>query len=152
MARDLRIILSASSIAAELERMGDHAEGIGKITLRLLEWPLLKPLVDIPRMDEMARDMLRQQLTAFVQCDLETARAQTARDDDLDALYDQIFRELLVFMMNDPRTITNATYLLWVSHNLERIGDRTTNIGERVVFLATGEIEELNPKRTESDE
>lgn len=149
LATDLRVILSISSIVADLERMGDHAEGIAKITLRLIEQPLLKPLVDIPRMAEISRDMLHQQLTAFVDRDVDIARRQTGRDDEVDRLYDQIFRELLVFMMNDPRTISRATYLLWVAHNLERMADRTTNIGERVVFLATGEVEELNPKHTE---
>lgn len=145
MASDLRVIASISSIATELERMGDHAEGIGKITLMLADEPLLKPLIDIPRMAEKACSMLRQQLEAFVCRDIETARSSAAGDEEVDALYDQIYRELLVFMMNDPRTISRATHLLWVAHNLERIADRTTNIGERVIFLVTGEVEELNP-------
>ncbi len=145
MASDLRVITSISSIAAELERMGDHAEGIGKITLMLADQPLLKPLIDIPRMAEKARLMLRQQLDAFVRRDIEMAKRSATGDEEVDALYDQIYRELLVFMMNDPRTISRATYLLWVAHNLERIADRTTNIGERVIFLVTGEVRELNP-------
>lgn len=145
MASDLRVIASISSIAAELERMGDHAEGIGKITLLMADQPLLKPLIDIPRMAEKARWMLRQQLDAFVRRDIEMAKRSATGDEEVDALYDQIYRELLVFMMNDPRTISRATYLLWVAHNLERIADRTTNIGERVIFLVTGEVEELNP-------
>ena len=145
MASDLRVIASVSSVATELERMGDHAEGIGKITLMLADQPLLKPLIDIPRMAEKGRSMLRQQLEAFVSRDVEMARSSATGDEEVDALYDQIYRELLVFMMSDPRTISRATHLLWVAHNLERIADRTTNIGERVVFLVTGEVEELNP-------
>ena len=145
MASDLRVIASVSSIATELERMGDHAEGIGKITLLLADQPLLKPLIDIPRMAEKGRSMLHQQLEAFVRHDVEMARSSATGDEEVDALYDQIYRELLIFMMSDPRTITRATHLLWVAHNLERIADRTTNIGERVIFLVTGEVEELNP-------
>ena len=149
LAGDLRTIMAISTIAYELERMADHAEGIAKITLRLAEEPLLKPLVDIPRMAELSRSMLREQLTAFANRDAEAARRLAELDEEVDRLYDQLFRELLIFMMNDPRTITRATYLLWVAHNLERIADRTTNIGERVVFLTTGLIEELNVKRME---
>jgi phosphate transport system protein len=145
MASDLRVIASVSSIATELERMGDHAEGIGKITLLMAGQPLLKPLIDIPRMAEKGRSMLRQQLEAFVHRDVEMARNSATGDEEVDALYDQIYRELLIFMMNDPRTISRATHLLWVAHNLERIADRTTNIGERVIFLVTGQVEELNP-------
>jgi phosphate transport system protein len=145
MASDLRVIASVSSIATELERMGDHAEGIGKITLLMPDQPLLKPLIDIPRMAEKGRSMLRQQLEAFVRRDVEMARNSATGDEEVDALYDQIYRELLIFMMNDPRTISRATHLLWVAHNLERIADRTTNIGERVIFLVTGQVEELNP-------
>jgi len=145
MASDLRVITSVSGIAGELERMGDHAEGIGKITLLMADHPLLKPLIDIPRMAEKGRSMLRQQLQAFVRRDVEMARNSATDDGEVDALYDQIYRELLVFMMSDPRTISRATHLLWVAHNLERIADRTTNIGERVIFLVTGEVEELNP-------
>ena len=149
LAGDLRTIMAISTIAYELERMADHAEGIAKITLRLAEEPLLKPLVDIPRMAELSRSMLREQLTAFANRDAEAARRLAELDEEVDRLYDQLLRELLIFMMNDPRTITRATYLLWVAHNLERIADRTTNIGERVVFLTTGLIEELNVKRME---
>lgn len=145
LASDLRVILAVSSIATELERMADHAKGIAELTIRLAPQPHLKPLIDIPRMAEKDRWLLRQQLEAFLARDAQRARALAKQDDELDALYDQIYRELLIFMMDDPRTITRATYLIWVSHNLERIGDRTTNIGERVVFMVTGEVEELNP-------
>ncbi|MGC8838944.1 MAG: phosphate signaling complex protein PhoU [Anaerolineae bacterium] len=145
---DLRIILSVVGIATDLERMGDHAEGIAKLAVILSQEPLLKPLIDIPRMMEIACDMLRRELQAFVDRDAEAAQEVAASDNDVDALYDQVFRELLVFMMNDPRTIRRATYLLWVAHNLERVADRATNIGERVLFLVTGQVEELNPKRS----
>lgn len=145
LASDLRVILATSGIAYELERMADHAKGIAELTLRLAPQPHLKPLIDIPRMAEKGRWLLRQQLEAFLAHDEKRARALAREDDFMDALYDQIYRELLVFMMEDPRTITRATYLMWVSHNLERIGDRTTNIGERVVFMVGGEVVELNP-------
>jgi phosphate transport system protein len=148
MASDLRIILSVYTIASEMERMADHAEGIAKITLRIADEPLLKPLIDIPRMAEQARYLLREQLDAFVHHDAEKARRLSAEDEIVDELYNQVFRELLVFMMSDPNTIRRATYLLWVAHNLERIADRTTNIGERVIFLVTGKTEELNPTRS----
>jgi phosphate transport system protein len=148
MAGDLRIILSAYTIASELERMADHAEGIAKITLRISTEPLLKPLIDIPRMAEKARYLLREQLQAFINHDAERARALSLEDEEVDELYNQVFRELLVFMMADPNTIRRATYLLWAAHNLERIADRTTNIGERVVFLVTGKVEELNPTKS----
>ncbi len=145
LASDLRIITAVSSIATELERMGDYAKGIARITIMMGDEPLLKPLIDVPRMAEKGRQLLRQQLEAFVRRDAEMARRLGAEDDEVDGLYDQVYRELMFFMMQDPRTITRATYLLWVAHNLERIADRTTNIGERVVFLVTGEIVELNP-------
>jgi phosphate transport system protein len=145
MAKDLRVILSIYSIASELERMGDHAEGIAKIALRMADEPLLKPLIDIPRMADKARELIRRQLQAFVDRDADMARVLGQEDATVDELYNQVFRELLVFMMADPNTIRRATYLLWAAHNLERIADRSTNIGERVVFLTTGRVEELNP-------
>lgn len=145
---DLRIILSVVGIATDLERMGDHAEGIAKLAVILSREPLLKPLIDIPRMMEIACGMLRKELQAFVDRDAAAAHEAASADNEVDALYDQVFRELLIFMMNDPRTIRRATYLLWVAHNLERVADRATNIGERVLFLVTGQVEELNPKRS----
>jgi len=145
LASDLRVIIAVSSIAVELERMGDYAKGIAKITLMIGDQPPLKPLIDIPRMAEKGRQLLHQQLDAFIRRDPDMARRLGAEDDEVDALYDQVYRELMFFMMQDPKTIARATYLLWVAHNLERIADRTTNIGERVVFLVTGQVEELNP-------
>ena len=144
MASDLRAILSVSNIAAELERIGDYTEGIAKLAVKLSGRPLLKPLIDIPRMAEEGRRMLMTSLEAFARQDVETAREIGKADDVVDALYDQVYRELLVYMMEDPRTITQATYLLWVAHNLERIADRTTNIAERVIFFDSGRIVDLN--------
>lgn len=143
MASDLRIIIAVLHIIVDLERIADHAEGIAKIAIMIGDEPPLKPLIDIPRMAERATDMLHRSLDSFIKHDAETARQIVAEDDEIDALYDQVFRELLVFMMEDPRTVTRATRLIWVAHNLERIADRVTNICERVVFTVTGKIEEL---------
>ena len=144
MASDLRTILAISNIASELERIGDYTEGIGRLAEKLAAQPLLKPLIDIPRMADRGREMLLSSLEAFAQQDVEAARKLGDADDLVDALYDQVFRELLVYMMEDPRTITQATYLLWVAHNLERIADRTTNIAERVIFTDSGQVVDLN--------
>ena len=144
MAGDLRSIAAAISIVTDLERMGDHAAGISKIVIDTASEPLLKPLVDIPRMAEIARDMLNDAITAYIEQDADSARRIAARDDEVDVLYEQIYRELLTYMLADPTTINRATHLLWVAHNLERIADRVTNICERVVFAATGELAEIN--------
>lgn len=144
MASDLRAILAISNIAAELERIGDYTEGIANLAIKLSGQPLLKPLIDIPRMAEESGRMLTASLEAFARHDVAAAQAIGDADDVVDALYDQVYRELLVFMLEDPRTITQATYLLWVAHNLERIADRTTNIAERVVFMHSGKIVDLN--------
>ena len=144
MASDLRAILAVSNIAAELERIGDYSEGIARLAIKVAGRPLLKPLIDIPRMAQEGRRMLMSSLEAFARQDPEAAAQIGKADDIVDALYDQVYRELLVFMMDDPRTITQATYLLWVAHNLERIADRTTNIAERVIFMDSGKIVDLN--------
>jgi phosphate transport system protein len=144
LASDLRVIFAVASIATELERMADHAKGIGQIGVMMGPREPLKPLVDIPRMATKSRWLLERELAAFVNRDVELARSLGDEDDEVDRLYDQVFRELLIFMMEDPRTITRATYLLLVAHNLERIADRAINIGERVVFLVKGEVEEHN--------
>jgi len=144
MAADLRFIAAVLNIITDLERMGDHAEGICKINVRMGDQPLLKPLIDIPRMAEKSRNMLRRALAAFVAHDVEAATQICHEDDEIDALHDQVFRELLTYMIEDPRTIQRATYLTWVSHNLERIADHVTNICERVVFMVTGEMNEIN--------
>lgn len=143
MAGDLRILVAILNLATELERMGDYAEGIGRITLTIGDEPHVKPLIDVPRMSEIAIEMLRGSLKAFMDRDAEAARQISRRDDEVDMLYDQVFRELISFMLEDPGTITRATRLLWVAHKLERIADRTTNICERVVFVVTGELEEM---------
>jgi phosphate transport system protein len=103
----------------------------------------LKPLIDIPRMADKTTLMLRKSLDAFIKQDADKARAVIAEDDDVDNLYDQVFRELLTFMIEDPRTITRATRLIWAAHNLERSADRVTNICERIIYIVTGKMEEL---------
>ena len=143
VASDLRVIVAVLNIIIDLERMGDHAEGIGKITLMIGKEPPLKPLIDLPRMAQKTGDMLRRSLDAFVNRDAEAARKISKEDDEIDALYDQVFRELLTFMAEDSKTITRATRLIWVAHNLERSADRVTNICERVVFVVTGKMEEI---------
>ena len=144
MASDLRILLAVLNIIVDLERMGDHAAGNAKIAVMIGNEPPLKPLIDLPRMNEKTISMLHRSLDAFIKHDAEVARQIVHEDDEIDALYDQVFRELLTFMMEDPRTITRATRLIWVGHNLERTGDRVTNICERVVFMVTGKMEEMN--------
>ncbi len=143
VATDLRELIAVLSISTDLERMGDHAEGIAKIAIMHGDNPLIKPLVDIPRMAEKASDMLTRSSEAFINKDAETAKSICEEDDEVDALYDQTYRELLSFMTEDPTKITRATYLLWAAHNLERIADRVTNICERIVFLVTGSMEKV---------
>lgn len=143
LAGDLRTIAAVLHMIVDLERMGDHAEGIAKIAATLADEPPLKPYIDLPRMAQVASEMLRESLEAFKHRDADRARAIIDRDDEVDALYDQVYRELLTYMLGDPRTIERATRLIWVAHNLERIADRVTNICERVVYLVTGKIEEL---------
>jgi phosphate transport system protein len=147
MASDLRIILAVLNILSEVERIGDYAEGIAKIAIMIGDEPPLKPLIDIPRMAEQTVDMLRRSLDAFVSRDAEAAKKISAEDDTIDQLYDQVFRELLTFMAEDPKTITRATRLIWVAHNLERAADRVTNICERVVFVVTGKMEEIGASK-----
>ena len=144
MASDLRILVSILHISVELERMGDYAEGIARINLLMGDEPLLKPLIDIPRMAEKATGMLHRSLEALVNRDTVTAIQVCNDDDEVDGLYDQVYRELLTYMIQDPSSIQRATYLLWVAHDLERIADRATNIAERVVYLVTGKMEEIN--------
>ena len=144
MASDLRTIVAVLNIITELERIGDYAEGNAKITIMIGNEPPLKPLVDIPRMAEKTADMLNRILSAFINHDADAAIKISAEDDFMDNLYDQVFRELLTFMAEDPKTITRATRLIWVTHNLERSADRVTNICERVVFMVTGKMGESN--------
>jgi phosphate transport system protein len=143
MAHDLRLLASILEVSAELERMGDYAKGIATINMRMGEEPPLKPLIDIPRMAQKASDMLHRALTAFINEDVAAARAIPAEDDEVDALYTQVYRELMTFVMTDPKNIDRANYLLWSAHNLERFADRVTNLCERTVFIATGEMKEI---------
>jgi phosphate transport system protein len=143
MASDLRMLASALHISTDLERTADHAAGNAKITLLTANEPLLRPLVDIPRMADVAREMLRDSLHAFVDRDTAAAQRIALRDDEVDALYNRIYRDLLSIMTADPATIDRATHLLWAAHNLERIADRVTNICERVIFLVSGHMAEI---------
>lgn len=147
MASDLRTIVAVLNIIIELERIGDYAVGVSRVVIMIGDEPPLKPLVDIPRMAEQTVDMLRRSLDAFVNRDAEAARKISAEDDLLDYLYDQVFRELITFMAEDHKTITRATRLIWVAHNLERSADRVTNICERVVFVVTGKMEEIGASK-----
>ncbi len=142
LARDLRIIIAVLNMIVDLERIGDHAEGNAKIAIMIGDEPPLKPYVDIPRMAEKTNEMLRAALDAFIKRDVDAARRIIAQDDAVDNLYDQVFRELLTYMAEDPKTINRATRLIWVAHNLERSADRVTNICERTIFVITGKVEE----------
>jgi len=144
MAGDLRTLAAILEIVTELERIGDYAKGIARICVMMREKPPLKPVVDVPLMAEKARHMLHLSLDAFVGRNVELARSIPAMDDEVDALYNQVYRDLLAHIMADPHTIDRATYLLWVAHNLERTADRVTNICERVVYAVTGKLEELD--------
>jgi phosphate transport system protein len=144
VATDLREIIALLNIISDLERMGDHAEGIARIVIMLGTEPLVKPLIDIPRMAEKTADMIKRSLEAFVRRDADTARMICNEDDEIDKLYNQVYHKLLALMIEDPKVITRATYLIWTAHNLERIADRVTNICERIVFLVTGTMEEIN--------
>jgi phosphate transport system protein len=140
---DLRIIVAVLNVLTELERIGDYAEGIAKIVIMIGDEAPLKPLIDIPRMGEITRDMINQSLQSFATRDVELAMRVISLDNIVDSLYDQVFRELLTFMMVDPKTTNRATRLIWIAHNLERAADRATNICERVVYTVTGKMEEI---------
>jgi phosphate transport system protein len=144
MAGDLRTLAAILLIATELERIGDYAKGIARVNLMIGQGPLIKPLIDVPRMAEKARSMLHRALEAFVRRDVALARTIPTEDQEMDALYNQVYRELITFIMVDPRTIEQANHLLWVAHNLERAADRVTNICERVIFTVTGEMVEMD--------
>lgn len=140
MATDLRALVAFLYITDELERMGDYAEGTGKISLLMGEEPLLRPLTDVQRMAEVGVGMMRDALESLVRRDVALARAAIQRDDQVDALYDEVFRGLVAGMISDPTTVDRASHLTWAAHNLERFADRTTNICERVIFLVTGQL------------
>lgn len=144
LATDLRLISAIISIASELERMGDYAEGIAEIAIRGASEPLLKPLIDIPRMATIAQRMLREALDAFVRRDAEAARQLAGMDDEVDQLTTTIQNELLGMMIANPQHSERALHLMFVAHNLERVADRATNIAERLIFLVTGDVVDLN--------
>ena len=144
---DLRMVVAVLNVIVDLERMGDHAEGIARIAVMLADKPPLKPLIDIPRMAEKASDMLKRSIQAFIDRDVEVARRIPSEDDEIDALNEQVFRELLVIMLGTPTAIPRAEYLIWVARNLERIADRVTNICERVTFMVTGKMEVVKVSR-----
>jgi phosphate transport system protein len=143
LATDLRTLAAILEIVTELERIGDYAKGIAKITVQLGARPLIKPLVDIPRMAALAADMLHRALVTFVDRDVETARSIFADDRQIDDLYDQVYRELMTHVLSNPKNIDDASHLLWAAHNLERTADRAINICERVVFTVTGDMMEF---------
>jgi phosphate transport system protein len=147
VASDLREIIAVLSIVRDLERIGDYAEGIGKIVLMHGDQPLVRPLTYLPQMAEKAVGMLRGSLEAFVKRDAGLARDICAKDDEVDKLYDQAYHDLLSWMIENPSVVTRATYLIWAAHNVERIADRATNISESVVYLVTGTPGEMNVSR-----
>ena len=149
MAGDLRRILAALVISIDLERMADHAEGVASAAERMMVQPPLKPLVDIPRMAEIVQEMLREAMDAFVRRDARLAADLAKEDDEVDSLRSQVFRELLTYMIEDPRNISRALELILVTQHLERMGDHATNLGERVVYMITGELSDLNVSERE---
>ncbi len=143
MAGDLRTLASVLEIATELERIADYAKGIAKLAIRIKDEPFIKPLIDIPRMAEKASGMLARSLTAFMEDSVEMARAIALEEQEVDALYQRIYRELMAYILSDPRNMEGASHLTWVAHNLERTADRVVNICERIIFTVTGELIEL---------
>lgn len=139
VASDLRELIALLTINTELERIGDYAAGIAKIVGMIGDEEPVKPLVDIPRMREISIDMIENSMKAYINHNEKSARLIHSQDDDIDDLYDQVYRELLSFMIEKPNRISQCTHLLWISHNLERIGDRVTNICERIIYLVSGE-------------
>ena len=144
IAGDLRLVVAALMVVSELERMGDYAAGIARVVQLHDGMPLLKPLVDVPVMSRTVRSMLRDAVDAFIRRDAEAARRVSARDDDIDALYRAVYEELVGYMEHDVKNVERATWLIWVAHNLERVGDRIQNICERTVYEVTGTMHELN--------
>jgi phosphate transport system protein len=147
MAADLRTLVATLTITGQLERIGDHAEGIGRISLMLGHDALPRPLGEMQDMAGVALDMLRRSLTAFVERDAVEARRLCDVDDQVDAMYTRACADLIQHMIRTPEDITRFTYLLWTAHNLERIADRVTNICERIIFMVTGRLEEINVSR-----
>ena len=148
VASDLRILAAVLLIITELERMGDYAKGISRINLMIGTDPLIKPLIDIPLMAEQVRSMLHQSVEAFMERDVEKARSIPKQDDVVDDLYNEVYRELMTFVISDPKNIDQVNHLLWAAHNLERTADRVTNICERVIFAVTGTMAEMDSENS----
>lgn len=144
MAGDLRLLASILEVVGELERMGDYAKGIAKICLMMGDQPLIKPLIDIPKMAELCVSMLHRAAGAFINRDVVTARAIPSEDDLVDDLYNQVSRDLNEIVFADPSKVERANYLMWAAHNLERMADRVTNICERAIYVTTGELKEID--------
>lgn len=143
LARDLRVLSSVIEVITELERMGDYAKGIARINLMIGDEELIKPLIDIPKMANIATDMLTQAIQAFVDEDADTARKIPFEDEKVDVLFNQVYRDLIEIMAKDPSGIEQSNHLQWAAHNIERMADRVTNICERTIFIVTGEMNEL---------
>jgi len=139
VASDLRELVTLLYIITELERIGDYASGISKLTVKIGDDEHVKPLIDIPRMKDHALNMIKGSTKAYINRDEKMARKIHSDDDNIDDLYKQINRELISYMIEKPSTITQCTYLVWIAHNIERMGDRVTNICERIIYLASGE-------------
>jgi phosphate transport system protein len=152
VARDLRRVVATIALSSNLERMADHAAGIAVLARRLNDEPELGPLVDFARMGEQVRAMLQKALRAFSDTDAALARSIVEDDRLVNQLHAQVLRDLLLLMVQDTGTIRRATYLVWVAHNLERIGDRTKNLGERIVYVITGELADFDVPRETSEE
>jgi phosphate transport system protein len=146
MARDLRTLAAILAIASELERIHDYAKGIGKIILLIGHQPLIKPIIDLPRMAQKVQGMLHRAILAFARRDVQMARALPQEDDEVDDLYNQIYREIFTYILADPKNLEQGNYLLWAAHNLERTADRVTNICERTIYTVTGQMVELDVK------
>jgi len=147
---DLLTLAAVLEIITELERIGDYGKGISKISLMIGDQPLLKPLIDIPLMAEKAVSMIHRALTAFADRDVELALAIPKEDDEVDELYNKVYRDLVTYIVADPKVLDHANYLMWVAHNIERAADRSTNLCERVVFMVTGRMSELDGSETEA--
>ena len=142
MARDLREITAAIRIATDLERIGDYSKDIAKAARKLRDEPLYWPLEDIPEMARLVAEMLRRAISAFVDRDVEAARAIITADEDVDAIYKRLLQQLMDHMREDPRMVFQATHLLFVARYLERMGDHTVNVAERVIYMETGRLEQ----------
>ena len=150
LAGDLRTIAAILEIATELERISDYAKGIAKIAITIGTEPLVYPMPELPRMAVKAQGMLRRALFAFTERDVALAHAIALQDDEVDSLYQTIYMQIMQTIINDPFTVENANYLLWVAHNLERTGDRSLNICERVIFTVTGKLVDLDDQVSEN--